>query len=938
MLLKLLSVQGGRVREGKKDQESSCIICLDCCRWYFNCPQSTKGPALSQWNNPQETVRKEILLVDEVDVFFGSDFYGQTYNQVSLIREPEISDILNHIWIANKRSSRRQRLADIQALPAYLRLVAKMPSFKFLIDAEISLMIDQVRKVDEEPYYLDRETDRIGYKVMDSISYEATYGYRTVFAYLQEAEKGNLKHRDSTLDQALVMPVSCGQFSYAEIFPERILGVSGTLSALGDYECDVLSKYGVETFLYVPSVYGESNFQFDKAGDGIRIETSKSDYFHSITDQIQVLTKQKRSVIVFFQDTPRLKEFTNSSFYRKLSRRKKLLTEDLSAGDKEFVISKAATSGQITISTALFGRGTDFFCKDESVQRNGGVHVIQAFLSDELSEEIQIQGRTARQGKKGSYQMILLDSDLEEEFGLPVGTKDYVPKERWYQHLSSARDKRRQDRCRAIEENLVDAMQKDKETHRYFDALLCKNAVEAGKLFKAIYTSFKKGSMPSSIELDFAFLLDVTGSMTPFARAVASTVNNMIIGRSSITAKLKSKYPEIEFHLRVGVMAYRDIDDNSQFTESPWRNANTGHFTTTMADTSSFVASVTSASSGGENLAEDHIGAIHRCATWNSPEDWTSPIKFMLLFIDSPAHGMVPSGSAHIANVDNYAVRHPSGLTAEAAVDSLISNDIDFLLCSFNPAATKTTEEELSKHYLAHRNNSEQREITSIPMIPLDRSQSIEVLGGHGKHIVFVLDQSGSMSYDWNGVIAAYNQYIARRRQNQSESDLVSVVQFDDHATVSVRMSPIGQSPNNLSYRGGGTSFHPAAQSACELASATPPSHIPVVVFMSDGCAHDAAQAAGAFSHLNRGIRHSHESDLELHVIAFGNGASTQQLQQIAGSSRNGKLQTSADTAQLSNIFVEIAGGSGVADVLEAEIGKRISDAVSDRLSLEYIG
>eukprot|EP00957_Ditylum_brightwellii_P107756 8220808-Ditylum_brightwellii.AAC.1 len=226
---------------------------------------------------------------------------------------------------------------------------------------------------------------------MDSISYEVTYGYRTVFAYLQEAEKDNLKEKDKVLASALYIPLSCGQFSYANISPERILGVSGTLSALGRYENHVLAKYGVDTFMYVPSVYGESNFQFDKAGDGIRVESNISDYYHSITDQIQTVIKQKRSVIVFFQDNAHLKDFTNSPFYHKLGRQKKLLTEDISNNDKEFVISKAATVGQVTISTAVFGRGTDFFCKDETIQRNGGVHVIQAFLSEEESEEIQIQ-------------------------------------------------------------------------------------------------------------------------------------------------------------------------------------------------------------------------------------------------------------------------------------------------------------------------------------------------------------------------------------------------------------------------------------------------------------------------------------------------------------------------------------------------------------------
>jgi hypothetical protein len=142
-------------------------------------------------------------------------------------------------------------------------------------------MLDHVIHVDAEPIYvLDRGTDRIGYKVMDTISFEATYGYRTVFAYLREADKGTLRNKDLTLANVLTMPVSCGQFSYANISPTRILGVSRTLQAMGQYEKEALAKYGVSKFVYVPSVYGKSNFQFDKAGAGISIESSnKSDFF-----------------------------------------------------------------------------------------------------------------------------------------------------------------------------------------------------------------------------------------------------------------------------------------------------------------------------------------------------------------------------------------------------------------------------------------------------------------------------------------------------------------------------------------------------------------------------------------------------------------------------------------------------------------------------------
>ena len=40
--------------------------------------------------------------------------------------------------------------------------------------------------------------------------------------------------------------------------------------------------------------------------------------------------------------------------------------------------------------------------------------MIQAFLSEALSEEIQIKGRAARQGENGSYSMILSIKDLEK--------------------------------------------------------------------------------------------------------------------------------------------------------------------------------------------------------------------------------------------------------------------------------------------------------------------------------------------------------------------------------------------------------------------------------------------------------------------------------------------------------------------------------------------
>jgi hypothetical protein len=262
---------------------------------------------------------------------------------------------------------------------------------------------------------------------------------------------------------------------------------------------------------------------------------------------------------------------------------------------------------------------------------------------------------------------------------------------------------------------------------------------------------------------------------------------------------------------------------------------------------------------------------------------------------DAPMHGMVPVASAGVTNADNYSVRHPNGLTAEKVVGELIAKDIDLFMCSFNPAATARTEKELSQHYLDHPTNTEQRDITAIALVPeqqqLQLASGVELSGRYGQHIIFVLDESGSMQWEWAGVVVAYNQYLSRRRQNQSESDLVSVVQFDNNSRVTVNMQPIAQAPSELSPRFGGTAFAPAARDACSLARGTPSSHAHVVVFMSDGGTGDSAAAAGMFSTLNREIRATSGIDLELHVIAFGTGASTAQLAPL-GTGRSTPAQT----------------------------------------------
>ena len=237
--------------------------------------------------SPNVAPRHRILLIDEVDVFFKKDFYGNWYSPLVKISDPTITNLLKFIYV-NKSDPRILRLHEMLKTEVYLACINKFPTWRDLIMESLKSMLSDIQTFDQHSYKVIREC--IVYPDQDSVSSNKQYGYKTTFAYFKEHEKG-LISKDQ-LDKQLFIIVNCGCFSYAEIPSQyySILGVTGTLNTISNSEEKFLNRdIGINTFTYIPSVYGTNQLQF--SGDStkcVKIVTSNLEYYREIVNEIDI--------------------------------------------------------------------------------------------------------------------------------------------------------------------------------------------------------------------------------------------------------------------------------------------------------------------------------------------------------------------------------------------------------------------------------------------------------------------------------------------------------------------------------------------------------------------------------------------------------------------------------------------------------------------------
>ncbi|CAF5067682.1 unnamed protein product, partial [Rotaria sp. Silwood1] len=85
--------------------------------------------------------RPKILLIDEVDVFFSRDFYGNVYTPAVSLKEPTVTSLVDYIWTQRKSNLTLNKIKDTHE---YRNCCTRFPKWELLIQEAIKDMLFDV--------------------------------------------------------------------------------------------------------------------------------------------------------------------------------------------------------------------------------------------------------------------------------------------------------------------------------------------------------------------------------------------------------------------------------------------------------------------------------------------------------------------------------------------------------------------------------------------------------------------------------------------------------------------------------------------------------------------------------------------------------------------------------------------------------------------------
>jgi len=542
--------------------------------------------------------RFQVLLFDEVDIFFSKEFHGKIYSSSLVHKHKTIIDLFEFIW--NQRNiAPDEFLNHIKNSDQYIECRNIFNDWNKLLDETLKDILNDLYNFESHQYFAIN--NKIGYKDNDQVVYNIRYGYKTVFAYFKEFETGKITRE--SLEENIGITIKCSDFSFSEIpkMFDYIFGVSGTVETLGEGQKKMIAdEYNIRQYTILPSIFGRNNLQFNKQtnffieidnikkdfivnensdGDKFledqnnnnikvveKVENKDIQYFYRITEEIkrgligQGSSKPQRAVLVIFKDLDRL---NNYLLFNSLSIEGfNIISESLNDKEVQDAIKSACRKGVVTLATASFGRGYDFIIRDKSLNAEGGLHVIQAFLSDDMAEQIQIMGRTARQGNTGSYSLIVQYEDIKKKYEI---TKESLEIQICkYDYIMKIRNVLNE----LIFNNNQSIIEQVKQIHSESTKLLeyIKNN-EIEKVKKQIY-HINKGVNFSKFVARTKIYLDATSSMEILIDKLRYVIKQIFIKLTEILKK--NDISENSFSIEIVLFRNYDVSKENILVPSGW--------------------------------------------------------------------------------------------------------------------------------------------------------------------------------------------------------------------------------------------------------------------------------------------------------------------------------------------------------------------------------
>jgi len=421
----------------------------------------------------------------------------------------------------------------------------------------------------------------------------------------------------------------------------------------------------------------------------------------------------------------------------------------------------------------------------------------------------------------------------------------------------------------------------------------------------------QRGNRPSEVTIDLCFVIDCTGSMSPWIAAAKEQIRGVV---GDIVPRINKEHPGMNISLRLAMVAYRDHGDPVQYDCLDF-----------VVDTESLYAHLAKQKAeGGGDGPEAVLGALHRAADLDG---WDSKLRFVVLIADAPSHGRDCT--------DDPTDRYPDGdpedpinLRVDVVMGKLKDRNIELMFCRIRKKYTLKMERAFRKFY---NDESRNKKLTTVDMF----DANMVPVNTNGFHIVFCLDQSGSMrGQKWKELKLAYHQFLQRRVADQGMADIVSVIQFSDRPHVTEDCVTISQALNrssSLRFGGGGTRFREAFECA-EAQFGLQPNQTPLLVFMSDG-RDGCSKPMPAVQSLQRNFG---PLGLQAHAIGFGSGANVDMLTQMA-TAAGGSYHHAVDGVDLCRQFVEIARGCTAVDGLLSRFAEIVSGMVANKVMLDHL-